>query len=106
MLEQAAACTPALTGFVAKRYGERPASVFFQMDSGETTKLECSRGVQQEDSVGPAMFCLPLWPVLTRVREEHESQGVEAYAYSDDITIAADEISPGTLGVVPFIRRE
>ena len=45
MLEQVTACTPALTGFVAKCYGERPASVFFQMDSGERTKLECSRGV-------------------------------------------------------------
>ena len=90
MLEQVAACAPALTGFVAKCYGERPASVFFQMDSGERTKLECSRGVQQGDAMGQALFCLPLRPVLTRVREEHESQGVEAYAYLDDITIAAD----------------
>ena len=45
-------------------------------------------------------------PVLTRVREEYESQGVEAYAYLDDITIAADEIPPGTVGVVPFLERE
>ena len=45
MLEQVAACTPALTGVVAKCYGERPASVFFQMDSAERTKLECVRGV-------------------------------------------------------------
>ena len=62
MLEQVAACTPALTGFVAKYYGGRPASLFFQMDSGETTKLECSRRVQQGDatSIGPARFCLPL----------------------------------------------
>ena len=37
---EVSACTPELTRFVAKRYGERPASVFFQMDSGETTKLE------------------------------------------------------------------
>ena len=106
MLEQMAACTPALTGFVAKCYGERPASVFFEMDSGERTNRECSRGVQQGDAMGPALFCLPLRLVPTRVRKEYESQGVEAYAYFDDITIAADEISPGTLGVVPFIRRE
>ena len=66
--------------------------MFFQMDSGERTKLECSRGVQQGDAMGPALFCLPLRPVLTRVREEYESQGVEAYAYLDDITIAADKI--------------
>ena len=81
MLEQVAACTPALTGFVAKCYGERPASVFFQMDSGERAKLEYSLEVQQEDAMGPVLFCLPLRPVLTRVGEEYESQGVEAYAY-------------------------
>ena len=48
MLEQVAASTPALTGFVARCYGERPAYVLFQIDSGERTKLECPRGVQQE----------------------------------------------------------
>ena len=106
MLEQVAACTPALTGFVAKCYGDRLASVFFRMNSGGRTKLECSRGVQQDDAFGPAMLCLPLWPVLTRVREEYESSGVEAYAYLDDIAIAADEISPRTVGVVPFLERE
>ena len=46
MLEQVDACAPALTGFAAKCYGERPASVLFQMDSGERTKLGCSREVQ------------------------------------------------------------
>ncbi|CAM9941134.1 unnamed protein product, partial [Laminaria digitata] len=56
--------------------------------------------------MGPALFCLPLRPVLMRVREEYESQGVEAYAYLDDITIAAHEITPGTVGVVPFLERE
>ena len=98
MLEQVAVCTPVLTGFVAKCNGERPASVFFQMDSGERTKLEYSRGVQQGDAMGR---CL-----RTRIREEYESQGVEAYAYFDDNTIAADEISPGKVGVVPFLEKE
>ena len=106
MLEQVTACTPALTGFVAKCYGERPASVFFQMDSGERAKLEYSLEVQQEDAMGPVLFCLPLRPVLARVREEYEWQGVETYAHLDDITIAADEILPGTVGVVPFLERE
>ena len=106
MLEPVAACTPALTGFVAKCYGQRTASVIFQMESRERTKLQCSRGVQQGDAMGPDLFCLPLQLVLTRVREEDESQGVEAYAYLDDITIAAEEISPGTVGVVPFLERE
>ena len=76
------------------------------MDSGERTKLECSRGVQQGNAMGPALFCLPLRPVLARVREEYEWQGVETYAHLDDITIAADEILPGTVGVVPFLERE
>ena len=55
--------------------------------------------MQQEDALGPALFCLPLRLVLTRVWEEYKSQGVEAYVYLDDITIAADEMSPGTVGV-------
>ena len=55
--------------------------------------------------MGPALFCLLLRLVLTRVRGEYESQGVEAYAYLEDITIAADEISPGTVGVVPVFER-
>ena len=53
MLEQVAACTPTLTGFVSKCYGEKPASVFFQMDSGERTKLECFREVQQGYAMQP-----------------------------------------------------
>ena len=56
--------------------------------------------------MGPALFCLPLRPVLTKVREEYESQGVGAYTYLDDITIAADATSPETVGVVPFLERE
>ena len=56
--------------------------------------------------MGPTLFCLPLRPALTRVREEYESQAVEAYAYLDDITIAANETSPGTVGVVPLLERE
>ena len=99
MLEVAAR-TPVLKGFIAKFYGERPAPGFFQMDSGEWSKLECFRGVKQDDAMGPALFFLPLRPVLMRVREEHESQGVQAYAYFDDITISAHEISLRTMGMV------
>ena len=107
MLEHVAACTPALTGFVAKCDDERlTASVFFQMDSTERTKIECFRGVNQGDAMGPVLFFLPLRPVLMRVCEAYESQGVEAYAYLDDVTVAADDISPGTVGVVLFLERE
>ena len=52
------------------------------------------------------LFWLPLRPVLMRVREEYESQGVEAYAYPDDITMAAHDIPPGTVGAVPFLEQE
>ena len=106
ILEQVTVRTPAFTGFAAKCYGERPASVLSQMDSGKRTELECPRGVQQGDALGPALCCLLLRPVLTRVREKCESQGVEACAYLDDITIAADKISLGKVGVVPLLGRE
>ena len=46
MLEKVAACTPALTEFVVTCCDERPTSVLFKMDSGERTKLGCSREVQ------------------------------------------------------------
>ena len=106
MLEHLTACTPAHTGFVAKCYVEKPTSAFFQMDSGERTKFECSRGVQHGDAMGSAMFCLQLRPVLVKVRDAYESQEVEAYPYLDDITFAAHEVSPGTVWVVPFLERE
>ena len=93
-------------GFVAKGSGERPSSLLFQMDSGERTKLECSGGVHQRDAIRPRLFFRPLRPVLTRVREKYDKQGVEAYAYLDDITNAAHEISPRTVGVVSFLERE
>ena len=36
--------------------------------------------------MGPALFCMPLLPVLKRTRTELEPRGVEAFAYLDDIT--------------------
>ena len=76
------------------------------MGSGKRAKLECSRGMQQEHTLGPDMFCLPLRPVHTKVREECESQAVETYPYLDHITIAAYEISPGPVGVMPFFEKD
>ena len=48
--------------------------------------------------MGPALFFLPLRPMLMKVREEYESLGVEAYSYLDDITVAAHEVHPGRWG--------
>ena len=78
---------PALTPFVEKCYGERPAPVFFQKDSGERQKIEFANGVHQGDAMGPALFCMSLLPVLKRIREEFEPRGVEAFTYFDDISI-------------------
>ena len=55
------------------------------MDSGERRKTDCSKGVQQGDAMGPALFCMPLLLVLKRVREKIELRGVEAFAYLDDV---------------------
>ena len=106
MLAEAATCVPALTPFVAKCYGEMSAPVFFQMESGERPKIDCSSGVQQGDAMGPALFCMPLLPVLKRTRAEFEPRGVEAFAYLDDISIGMMEITPDTVEVVLFLQRE
>ena len=87
MLAEAASCVPALTPFVAKFYGEMSAPVFFQMESGERRKMDCSSGVQQGDDMGPALFCMPPLPVLKRTWAEFEPRGVETFAYLDDISI-------------------
>ena len=68
MLAAASTCVPALTPFVAKCYDERLAPVFFQMDSGERRRIDCSSGVQQGDATELALFCMPLLPVLKRTR--------------------------------------
>ena len=56
--------------------------------------------------MGPALFCMPLLPVLKRTRAEFEPRGVEAFAYLDDISIGMMEITPDTVEVVPFLQRE
>ena len=50
------------------------------------------------NDMGPALFYLPLRPMLMRVREEYESQGVEVYAYLDDIAIT-DEGGTHVVGI-------
>ena len=78
----------------------------FQMESGERRKIHCSSGVQQGDAMGPALFCMPLLPVLKRTRAEFEPRDVEAFAYLDDISIGMMKITPDTVEVVPFLQRE
>ena len=57
VLAEVASFVPALTPFVAKCYGTRPADVFFRMDSAESRTIPCSSGVQQGDRMGLAIFC-------------------------------------------------
>ena len=83
------------------------APVFFLMDSGERREIDCSSVVQQgKDAMRPALFCMPLLPVLKRTRAEFEPGGAEAFAYLDDISIELMEITPDTVEVVPFLQRE
>ncbi|CAN0379356.1 unnamed protein product, partial [Laminaria digitata] len=78
-----ATCVRALSMFVDKCYGERSADdVFLRVDSGEHRTIACSRGVQQWDSMGPAILipCISLRPGLKLFREEIEGDGVEPFA--------------------------
>ena len=76
------------------------------MDSGERRTIDYSSEVQQGDTMGPALFCMPLLPVLKRTREEFEPKDVEAFSYLDDISIEMAEVSVDTVGLVPFLQRE
>ena len=106
VVAEAANCVPALTPFVAKCYGTRPADVFFRMESGETRTIACSSGVQQGDPMGPAMFCLALRPGVKRFREEFEGEGVEAFAYMDDVSLGLTRITADTVRAFAFLRQE
>ena len=74
-----ATCVPALTSFIVKCYGEKYAPVLFQMYSEERRIIECFSGVQQGDVMGQALFCMPLLPVLERIREESDPGGGAAF---------------------------
>ena len=106
VLAVVATCMSALTPFVVKCYGEICAPVFFQMDSGERRKIDCSTGMQQEDAMRRAVFCMPLLPVLKRTREEFEPKVVEAFAFLDDISIGMVEVASDTVEVLPSLQRE
>ncbi|CAN0538202.1 unnamed protein product, partial [Scytosiphon promiscuus] len=69
----------------------------------ERRNIDCSSGLQQGYTMGPALFCMPLLPVLKRTREEFEPRGIEAFAYLDDISIGMMEVTAGSVGVAPFL---
>ena len=55
---------------------------------------------------GPALFSMPLLPVLKRTREEFEPKGVKAFAYLDDVSIAMVEVTSDAVDVVLVLQRE
>ena len=74
------------------------------MDSGENQTIACSSGVQQGGGMGQAMFCLSLRPGLKRFREEGE--GVEAFAYIDDVSLGLLRITADKVRALAFLRQE
>ena len=86
---------------MAKCYGTIPADVCFQMDSEETRTIVCSSGVQQGDSVGPALFCLSLRPGLKQFPQEFEGDGVRAFACMNDVSLGLTGITASMLKYSP-----
>ena len=83
------------------------ACIFLHMESRERRKINCSSEVQQGDAMEPALLCMPLLPVLKRIRAEFEPRGVETFAYLGDTNVGMMEITPDTaVEVVPFLQRE
>lgn len=98
-------CVPALTPFIVKCYNtrERLDPLFFQMNSGKISKIDCSSGVQQGDAMGPPLLCMPLLSVPKCLREEFEVPGVETFACLDNISIGIKEMTPNSAGVAPSL---
>ena len=76
------------------------------MDSGETRTIAYSCGVQQADPMGPAMFCLAFRPGLKRFRQEFKGEGVEAFAYMDDVSLGLAVITANTIRAFASLRRK
>ena len=71
------------------------------MDSGETRTIASSICVQEGDPMGPAMFCLALRPGLKRFREEYDGEGVEAFAFMQDVSFSLVRVTANTVGASP-----
>lgn len=56
--------------------------------------------------MGPRLFCFPLGPGLVRPRAEFEAEGVQAFAYVDELSLGLMQIAANTVSAVPFVRPE
>ena len=51
----------------------------------------------------PAIFCLALRPGLKRFREEFEGEGVEAFAYMDDVSLGLMGVTDNTVRAFAYM---
>lgn len=79
VLSEADIYVPVLTPLAVKCCGETSTPLFFQVESGERRKVGCSSGIQSGDAVGPALFRMPILPMLNRIRAEVEPRGIKAF---------------------------
>ena len=56
--------------------------------------------------MGPALFYIPLLPVLKRAREAFEPRGVESFSFLDDIGTGMSEVTPNTVTTISFLQHE
>ena len=56
--------------------------------------------------MGSAMFCLALRPGLKSFREEFDGDGIEAFAYMDDVSLGLTRITDDTVRAFAFLRQE
>ena len=56
--------------------------------------------------MGPAMFCLALRPGLKRFQEEFEGEGVQTFAYMDDISLDLTGVTANMVRAFAYLRRE
>ena len=56
--------------------------------------------------MGPAMFILALRPGLKRFRQEFKREGMETFAYMDDVSLGLTGISANTVRAFSFLQQE
>ena len=105
VLAEVANHVPVLTPLAAKCYGTRPADVFpdgLRGDHDDRLLQRCPAG----GSHGAGNVCLALRPGLKRFREDLEGEGVEAFAYMDDVSLGLMGVTANTVRAFAFLRRE
>ena len=79
-MAQVAKVIPGLVGYIARCYDEIPAKAIYKTDSGERRVIECKSGVQEENGMGPPLFCFVIIPTVSKLRPKYEPLGVRIEA--------------------------